>query len=126
MLLGGSADAGRAADISRGAEGWVVSRVGTVVRDALAELALVEAAVGVDSGLSHAGVALGVPTVLLFGPNDPASVLPAPSARIVTQPLPCRPCNRAGKRRCPLGHHRCMRDTTPLQVLAAIEALTAW
>lgn len=126
LLLGGSADAGRAADISRGAEGWVVSRVGTVVRDALAELALVEAAVGVDSGLSHAGVALGVPTVLLFGPNDPASVLPAPSARIVTQPLPCRPCNRAGKRRCPLGHHRCMRDTTPLQVLAAIEALTAW
>jgi heptosyltransferase-2 len=125
LLLGGSADAARAADISRGDERWVVSRIGTTVRDALAELALAEGAVGVDSGLSHAGVALGIPSVLLFGPNDPASVAPAPLARIVTQPLPCRPCNRAGKRRCPLGHHRCMRDTTPEQVLSTLDALTA-
>jgi ADP-heptose:LPS heptosyltransferase len=126
LLLGGSADTARAADISRGSEGNVVSRIGTAVREALAELSLAEAAVGVDSGLSHAGVALGIPTVLLFGPNDPASVAPAPLVRIVTQPLPCRPCNRAGKRRCPLGHHRCMRETTPEQVLSAVDALTAW
>jgi heptosyltransferase-2 len=125
LLFGGSADAARAADISLGGEGWVVSRTETAVRDALAELSLVEAAVGVDSGLSHAGVALGLPTVLLFGPNDPGSVVPAPRVRIVTQPLACRPCNRAGKRGCPLGHHRCMRDTTPLQVLDALDALTA-
>jgi heptosyltransferase-2 len=78
---------------------------------------------GLDSGLSHAAVALGVPTVLLFGPNDPDSVAPVPHARLVTQALPCRPCNRAGKERCPEGHHRCMRDTTPEQVLAALAAL---
>ena len=73
--------------------------------------------------LSHVGVALGVPTVLLFGPNDPASVAPVAHARLVTQPLSCRPCNRAGKDRCPEGHHRCMKDTTPEQVLAALDAL---
>jgi heptosyltransferase-2 len=70
-------------------------------------------------------VALGIPTELLFGPNDPASVAPVAHARIVTQPLACRPCNRAGKTRCPEGHHRCMRDTTPDQVLAALAALRA-
>jgi heptosyltransferase-2 len=77
----------------------------------------------VDSGLSHAGVALGIPTALLFGPNDPASVEPVAHARLVTQPLPCRPCNRAGKERCPEGHHRCMQDTTPAQVLTTLDAL---
>jgi hypothetical protein len=27
--------------------------------------------------------------------------------------------------RCPEGHHRCMRDTTPDQVLAALDLLPA-
>jgi hypothetical protein len=44
---------------------------------------------------------------------------------VVDRPLPCRPCNRAGKVRCPEGHHRCMRDTTPEQVLGALEGLGA-
>jgi len=101
----------------------VVDRTGAAGADTLAELSLASAAVGIDSGLSHAGVALGVPTVLLFGPNDPASISPVAHARLVTQPLLCRPCNRAGKERCPEGHHRCMRDSDPAQVLLALEAL---
>jgi len=124
LLVGGAEDRGRARDIAQGAtRSAVLDRTGTSVGDTLAELSLAEAAVGLDSGLSHAGVALGIPTVLLFGPNDPASVLPVAHARLLTQPLPCRPCNRAGKKRCPEGHHRCMRDTTPAQVLAALDAL---
>ncbi len=124
LLLGGEADRAEAQEVARAAPpGTVIDRSGAPVGDTLAELALAVAAVGIDSGLSHAGVALGVPTVLLFGPNDPASILPEAHARIVTQPLPCRPCNRAGKERCPEGHHRCMRDTTPVQVIAALDAL---
>jgi lipopolysaccharide heptosyltransferase II len=125
LLVGGIADRPRARVVAHGlAPGSAVDRTGASVGDTLEELALAQAAVGLDSGLSHAGVALGVPTVLLFGPNDPASVVPVPHARVVTQPLPCRPCNRAGKKRCPEGHHRCMRDTTPEEVLAALSALT--
>jgi ADP-heptose:LPS heptosyltransferase len=123
LLLGGASDSGRAAQIASGLEASAIVRTGATVAEALAELTHVRAAVGLDSGLSHAGVALGVPTVLLFGPNDPASVLPAPHARLITQELPCRPCNRRGKLRCPEGHHRCMRDTTPAQVLATLRAL---
>ena len=124
LLVGGPGDRASARDIAGAAPpGAVVDRTGAAVADTLAELSLASAAVGIDSGLSHAGVALGVPTVLLFGPNDPASISPVPHARLVTQPLSCRPCNRAGKERCPEGHHRCMRDTEPAQVLSALEAL---
>ena len=123
LLIGGVEDRPRAREIAAAAPTAVLDRTGASVADTLAELSLAGAAVGLDSGLSHAGVALGIPTVLLFGPNDPASVEPVAHARLVTQPLPCRPCNRAGKVRCPEGHHRCMQDTTPEQVLAALEVL---
>ena len=125
LLVGGEADRDQAREIAAAAPGSALNRTGASVADTVAELSLAAAAVGLDSGLSHAGVALGVPTVLLFGPNDPASVEPVAHARLVTQPLPCRPCNRAGKVRCPEGHHRCMRDTTPEQVLTALDALRA-
>ena len=119
LLVGGAQDGGRAQAIAAAAPEAAVIRTGSPVAEAVAELALARAAVGLDSGLSHAGVALGVPTVLLFGPNDPASVVPSPWTRILTQPLPCRPCNRAGKRALsgapsPLhaGHHRGGRSST--------------
>src|SRR5262249_30008022 len=124
LLVGGARDTVRAEAIAAAAPEAAGIRPGSPVGEAVAELALARAAVGLDSGLSHAGVALGVPTVLLFGPNDPASVVPSPWARILTQPLPCRPCNRAGKRACPERHHRCMRDTDAAQVLEALDALS--
>ena len=124
LLVGGPADRASARDIAGAAPpGSVLDRTGAAVSDTLAELSLATAAVGIDSGLSHAGVALRIPTVLLFGPNDPASILPVPHARLVTQPLACRPCNRAGKDRCPERHHRCMRDSEPAQVMMALESL---
>jgi heptosyltransferase II len=124
LLLGGEADRRRAEDVARGSGGVALVQVGTPVDEALAQLDLCTASVGLDSGLSHGGVALGVPTVSLFGPNDPASIVLGPHQRLVVQAaLPCRPCNRRGKRRCPEGHHRCMRDTTPAQVLVALEPL---
>ena len=124
LLVGGAADRPRAQEIAATAPpGAVLDRTGASVADTVGELALAGAAVGIDSGLSHAGVALGIPTVLLFGPNDPASVEPVSHARMVTQPLRCRPCNRAGKERCPEGHHRCMQDTTAEQVLSVLDVL---
>jgi heptosyltransferase II len=126
LLLGSEADRPRALEVASGSGGAALIQVGTAVADALAQLDLCTASVGLDSGLSHAGVALGVPTVSLFGPNDPASIVLAQHQRLVVQQgLDCRPCNRLGKERCPLGHHRCMRDTNAAQVLTALEPLLA-
>jgi ADP-heptose:LPS heptosyltransferase len=126
LLVGGEADLGRAEAIAGFSNGAALLQVGRPVDETLAQLDACTAAVGLDSGLSHAGVALGVPTVSLFGPNEPASVVLAPHQRMLVQPgLACRPCNRLGRLRCPLGHHRCMRDTTPAQVLGVLEPLLA-
>jgi ADP-heptose:LPS heptosyltransferase len=126
LLVGGEADRARAKAICAKSEGAALVQVGNPVAEALAQLDACTAAVGLDSGLSHAGVALGVPTVSLFGPNEPASVVLAPHQRMLVQStLPCRPCNRLGRLGCPLGHHRCLRDTTPAQVLGLLEPLLA-
>lgn len=126
LLIGGEADRERAEAVALASGGAGLVQVGNAVDESLAQLDLCTAAVGLDSGLSHAGAALGVPTVSLFGPNDPASIVLAPHQRLLVQGgLPCRPCNRLGKLRCPLGHHRCMRDTTAAQVLSALEPLLA-
>jgi ADP-heptose:LPS heptosyltransferase len=126
LLIGGEADRGRAEAVASASGGAGLVQVGNPVDEALAQLDVCTAAVGLDSGLSHAGAALGVPTVSLFGPSEPASIALAPHQRLwFQQGLECRPCNRLGKLRCPLGHHRCMRDTTAAQVLSVLEPLLA-
>jgi hypothetical protein len=49
--------------------------------------------VGNDSGLSHVAAAVGVPTVMLFGPTPDISLgsMP-PNVRVLRAGLPCEPC----------------------------------
>jgi heptosyltransferase II len=71
-----------------------------------------------DSGPRHIASSLGTPTVVLFGPIDPRASRNYQRESIeLSLPLDCAPC---GQRVCPLGHHRCMRDLTVDQVLAAV------
>lgn len=71
-----------------------------------------------DSGPRHMASALGTPTITLYGPIDPAwSENYEPGAVHLRLPLECAPC---GKKVCPLGHHRCMRDLTADLVFAAV------
>jgi heptosyltransferase-2 len=72
-----------------------------------------------DSGPRHIAAAVGTPTITLFGPIDPRwSENYQPDAVNLRLPLECSPC---GKRACPLGHHRCMRDLTPDMVMRAVK-----
>lgn len=53
-----------------------------------------------DGGPLHVAVAMGVPTVSLFGPVNEkvyGPYPPSPRHRILTQPVPCRPCYRRFK-----------------------------
>jgi heptosyltransferase II len=71
-----------------------------------------------DSGPRHIASALQTPTVVLFGPIDPRWSRNYQHESIeLNVPLDCAPC---GRRVCPLGHHRCMRDLTVDQVLRAV------
>ncbi|HKD43810.1 MAG TPA: glycosyltransferase family 9 protein [Myxococcaceae bacterium] len=119
LLQGGRGDRERANSIASSAKGLVLISVGNSISDAIAESAVCSVAIGIDSGLSHAAAACGTPTVFLFGPNEPKSMIASPSRLILTRNLECRPCNRAGRWRCPLMHHRCMREHSPESVLDA-------
>lgn len=49
--------------------------------------------VGNDSGLSHVAAAVGVPTVMIFGPTPHATLGPmSPNVTILRSGLPCEPC----------------------------------
>ncbi len=78
-----------------------------------------------DSGLMHMATALRVPVVAVFGPTvREFGFYPfQAAAEVVSHSLPCRPCTTKGAKRCPRGHHDCMQQIAPEQVVAAAEAL---
>jgi lipopolysaccharide heptosyltransferase II len=70
-------------------------------------------AVGPDSGPLHLAVAVGTPTVHLFGPADPRRFGPYGDPtwhRVVQSPWPCCPCNRLDFSGAALAAHRCMAE----------------
>jgi heptosyltransferase-2 len=59
---------------------------------------------------------MGTPTLTIFGPTVPEFGFgPLAERNVVAghEGLNCRPCDRHGPKRCPLGHWRCMRELTP-------------
>ena len=83
-------------------------------------LARLDVLVTNDSGPMHLAAALGVPCVALFGPTDPRRTAPAGAGHeVVYTDRWCSPCFR---RRCPLLHHRCLRDIGVAAVAAAVQA----
>lgn len=75
-----------------------------------------------DSLPEHLASAVGTPTVAIFGPTVPAFGFGplAPRAETIgLDALRCRPCDRHGPQRCPLGHWKCMREVSVATVAAA-------
>lgn len=77
-----------------------------------------------DSGILHIGVALGKPTVSLFGPGIAAKWAPRGEGHIVlNRNLSCSPCTKFGTTP-PCPHSvRCMTEITASDVVAAVERL---
>ncbi len=75
--------------------------------------------IGSDTGPMHIASTLGVRTLALFGPKDPAQTGPYGSrSLVVTGSASCRPCTR---RRC--SHVRCMTSIGPETVYQAARRL---
>ena len=122
-ILGGPNETSLAAAIS--GDSGAVDLTGTDLRDAILALGAASVAVSNDSGLLHVAAALGTPSIGIFGPTSPWHWAPLnPLAAVIEakSELPCRPCHKPV---CRLGHHRCMRDITTDEVLAAARAALA-
>ncbi len=78
--------------------------------------------IGVDTGLTHMGIAQQIPVVALFGSTRPYLKTDNQAASIIYHDLPCAPCKRQ-----PVcnGSFTCMRDITPAEVMAQVKRVTA-
>lgn len=84
--------------------------------------------VGADSGPLHLAVAVGTPTVHLYGPVSPARFGPwAPGReawhRVIVSPRGCVPCNRLDYAERELAEHSCMAEIATEAVLEAADEL---
>jgi lipopolysaccharide heptosyltransferase II len=80
------------------------------VREVAAVMSRLDAMVACDGGVMHVSVAVGTPTVGIFGSSEAGVWFPYEHAgpfRAAAIDVPCRPCH---KHECPLGHTRCLND----------------
>ena len=117
VLMGGPSDREAAARIAA-ASPTLVNMVGQLKLDetvaAIADSALL---IGVDTGLTHMGTALSVPTVGLFGSTRPYLDTGSPRTAILYEPMDCSPCRRHPT--CGGAYH-CMRHWTVDLVMAQV------
>jgi lipopolysaccharide heptosyltransferase II len=76
-----------------------------------------------DSAPQHIASAMNTPTLTIFGPTVPDFGFGplAPGSTIAgLGGLACRPCDRHGPQRCPLGHWRCMRELSSAGVFGLL------
>lgn len=94
IILGGPADKEAAGQISIAAPG-IINLVGrTSLLQAAALIDHARLLVGVDTGLSHMGIAFDTPSLLLFGSTCPYLETTRPKARVLYHRLECSPCRR--------------------------------
>jgi heptosyltransferase-1 len=76
--------------------------------------------IGVDTGLTHMGFALGVPTVALFGATRPYLNTEGMPGTVLYHPLECSPCRRSPT--CE-SDYTCMKAISTDEVLSTAESL---
>ena len=127
VVVGGEADRELALEIVGATKGQAIDTTGRLSLLASAEL-IGRSAVLVtnDSAPLHLASAMNTPTVAVFGPTVPEfgfGPLAERSVVVGHTDLACRPCDRHGPQRCPLGHWRCMREMTPDLVMGAVRGV---
>lgn len=124
VLYGSANDREVTGNIAAASPGHCVDLAGqTSLAEAVDMLSLSAAVVSNDSGLMHIAAALSRPLVVVYGPTSPAFTPPLnENSAVIVPVIDCAPCFQ---RECPLGHHRCMRDTPATGVAAKLDALLA-
>jgi heptosyltransferase II len=125
VVIGGKDDAPLAAEILAAVRGTgAIDATGRLTLLASAELiGRARVIVSNDSAPLHLASAMETPTVAVFGPTVPAfgfGPLAQRSAIVEDDMLACRPCDRHGPKRCPLGHWKCMLNQSPARVAGIV------
>ncbi|MET0008680.1 MAG: lipopolysaccharide heptosyltransferase II [Candidatus Thiodiazotropha sp. 6PLUC4] len=115
VMLGGPADQKAAKTITATAPARLINLVGkTSLRQAAALIAKAELVVGVDTGLTHIGIAMNRPTLCLFGSTRPYLDTTHENAQVIYHPRSCSPCKR--KPTCH-GAFDCMADIKVAEII---------
>lgn len=116
-IIGSKADSALAAEIANEVPpDRVIDGVGLPLLASAELIGRARTIVTNDSAPQHLASAMGTPTLTIFGPTVPEFGFgPLAERHVVAghESLSCRPCDRHGPQRCPLGHWRCMRELTP-------------
>ncbi|MDP3266133.1 MAG: lipopolysaccharide heptosyltransferase II [Sulfuricurvum sp.] len=124
IIFGGPGEVEMANDIEKRLEGVVLQNMAgkTSIQELCSMIGGLSIFVTNDSGPMHVAGAYQVPTVAIFGPTRhlETSQWMNKRSKIVRHEIECAPCM---KRECPLGHHECMKNITPNEVIAAVKSL---
>jgi ADP-heptose:LPS heptosyltransferase len=124
-VLGGPGEEALCAEVATRAGRPVEVACGQGFSRAFDLLSRASVLLGGDTGLAQLASAAGVPTVVLFGPTTSADGFWGGRCRPVEASLPCRPCSRWGRDRCPIGDHLCM-DMLSIAIVENAVHGTAW
>ena len=121
VIIGGNKESGAAAGIAAaGAGAGAVSAAGALsIRGSAALIEKSALLVSTDSGPMHIAGALKVPTVALFGPDDPVRTGPLnPGDVVIQKKLDCVPCR---EKECRYPAVECMESITPEEVFDEVK-----
>jgi ADP-heptose:LPS heptosyltransferase len=93
------------------------------IRTVAAVMSRLDAMVACDGGIMHTSVAVGTPTVGIFGSSQSSVWFPYESFgpyRAAQIDVECRPCHRHV---CPLGHTRCLNELSPARVAELVRTV---
>lgn len=120
-LLGAKADQPLVDRIIAAASSPAVSLAGrTSLKQAVAVLDMAKTVSAVDTGLLHVGVALGKPTVGIFGPTTAwRNHIGRENFAVVRKEMDCAPCYK----RPSCERFECISDITPEEVFSAVRSI---
>jgi lipopolysaccharide heptosyltransferase I len=121
VILGGPENLEAGEKIAAEHRGIMVNQAGhTRLRQAAAIISKASLLIGVDTGLTHMGIAFNVPTVALFGSTRPYLETEHDKVRIIYKYLECSPCGRNPT--CG-GAFTCMTSVTVDEVMGKVREL---
>lgn len=94
------------------------------LRETAELLAAANVMVGNDAGLTHVAAALGVATIMIFGPTPHRTLGPLPPhVKVLRSALPCEPCWFNARFRACMQHIDCLQQLTVERVEGEVRSI---